>query len=446
MKSSIPFFLRAGLLAGVAALLVTAAQAQQMNYQGRLTDSSGNPLLDGQYTLTFNLYSAAINGTRTWGPFITDGSAGDGHAAKTEVVAGRFNVILGPNDTAARSLASGFASGATYLEIQVGANPPIAPRQQVLAAPRALAADTVPDGAIGTAQLADGSITAAKLNASLGFGGWLTTPDGTNIYRTSGRVGVGTDSPSSKLTVNGGVRARGGAPGVGGVNDNGFTFAGNNGDNDSGMFSSADGQVEFHGNAVERMRIAANGDVGIGTTNPGATLDVNGTIRATSLTVSNLTVAAGVNGEKAPVTYTNLVGTNLLDTYRYVLIDGTSLLGDADGGRIRFVVRHHYHKYVRVWEVQFYSDEANMFGNPEGTAKGHIEWDFGGTGGNDFLLGDANNRVTLFYVASFLAIHNFRPAFINNGADSAAFGPADRYKFYLVVNPEVSLSATIFDR
>jgi len=67
-------------------------------------------------------------------------------------------------------------------------------------------------------------------------------------------------------------------PGALGVNNNGYAFSGNGGDTDSGMFSSADGQLEFYGNAVERMRIANNGNVGIGIA-PQSTLHVNGTAR-----------------------------------------------------------------------------------------------------------------------------------------------------------------------
>jgi len=81
----------------------------------------------------------------------------------------------------------------------------------------------------------------------------------------AGDVGIGTTSPDTSLGVNGGIRARGGAPGAGGVNNNGYSFGGGNGDTDGGMFSSADGQVEFYSNAVERARINAVGHFRIGT-------------------------------------------------------------------------------------------------------------------------------------------------------------------------------------
>ncbi len=94
------------------------------------------------------------------------------------------------------------------------------------------------------------------------------------LVRAGGGVGINTDNPGSSLEVNGGVRARGGSPGGGGGNNNGYAFSGNGGDSDSGLFSSADGQLEFYNNAQERVRITSLGKVGIGTNAPDALLHV----------------------------------------------------------------------------------------------------------------------------------------------------------------------------
>lgn len=77
-----------------------------------------------------------------------------------------------------------------------------------------------------------------------------------------------------KLTVTGGVLARGGAPGALGVSNNGYAFSGNSGDNDSGLFSTADGTVQLFTQNQERMRINDLGAIGVGTGDPGATLHV----------------------------------------------------------------------------------------------------------------------------------------------------------------------------
>lgn len=119
-------------------------------------------------------------------------------------------------------------------------------------------------------QFNSGLYTAGTLTQ---LGTALTTVNG--ILIANGPVGIGTNG-TSKLIVNGGVRARGGAPGLDGASDNGYAFSGNNGDTDSGMFSSANGQLEFYANNSERMRISSVGRVGIGTISPRAPLEVRG--------------------------------------------------------------------------------------------------------------------------------------------------------------------------
>jgi microcystin-dependent protein len=60
-----------------------------VNYQGKLLNSSGNPATDGNYTITFKLYSAASAGALLWGstyPVIVAG--------------GNFNVVLGEGGSA----------------------------------------------------------------------------------------------------------------------------------------------------------------------------------------------------------------------------------------------------------------------------------------------------------------------------------------------------------
>lgn len=125
--------------------LVSAVSAQTVpaliNYQGQISNPDGTPMATADYELSFSIFDAAQGGTLIWGPQKFNGTSGPGFGPKVPVVQGYFNVMLGPVDTANQPITASFTSPTRYLEVQVGANNPIAPRQQLLSAPYAVRAD-----------------------------------------------------------------------------------------------------------------------------------------------------------------------------------------------------------------------------------------------------------------------------------------------------------------
>ncbi|MCU0613239.1 MAG: hypothetical protein MUE60_15825, partial [Candidatus Eisenbacteria bacterium] len=78
------------LLVGVALLIgivgvSTAEIPTVISYQGKVTDTSGNPVADGSYTMRFRIYDAVTAGTLKW-------DSGDRSVA---VAGGVFSVLLG---------------------------------------------------------------------------------------------------------------------------------------------------------------------------------------------------------------------------------------------------------------------------------------------------------------------------------------------------------------
>ncbi len=201
------------------------AQNTLFTYQGRLMDG-GQPANGNNYGMVFYLYDAATNGN----------VLGNEGIVSVTISNGLFTVPL--------DFGNRFSGSPRWLEIAVqkdgGAFTILAPRQPLTPTPYAIFANT--------ASNVSGTISSLQLPA--------------NVI-TNGASGV----------MLSGVLARGGPPGPGGVNDNGYAFGGNGGDNDSGMFSSADGQIEFYNDANEVMRIS-HGLVGIGTASPAGILDV----------------------------------------------------------------------------------------------------------------------------------------------------------------------------
>jgi hypothetical protein len=285
-------------------------------------------------------------------------------------------------------------------------------------------------------------IHTANAGSDIAFGyGSSATMVETLRIKGNGNVGIGLNNPTAKLTVNGGVQARGGAPAAGA----GFAFTGNGGDNDSGMFSSADGQVEFYGNNVERMRIASSGAVGINTPNPTATLDVNGSIKATSVTVNGTVSATAFsgtfNGEKPPQTYTVGPGANL-NTWRELSMDTAALLGDTDGGRIKVLLRDHSSRQVRTSTYEFYAEnDADNFGQ---AWRAFITVSSFGTQ-RYFRLGttDAGDIATDY---NWIYIRNYRSGLAFGGNDFPPENFANRYRFWILVPPNITATVIVYDR
>jgi hypothetical protein len=89
-----------------------------------------------------------------------------------------------------------------------------------------------------------------------------------------GNVSIGTTAPLALLDINGI-----GAHGLGAVATPSFAFRT---DLNTGMWSSGVDTVNFSTNGTERLRMDSGGNIGIGTTGPGAKLDVAGSIRGVS--------------------------------------------------------------------------------------------------------------------------------------------------------------------
>ena len=127
---------------------VPGPSATTINYQGRLADINGVPL-DGAYDLSFAIYGSTSGTDLIWP------ASGPELHTNVPVSSGLFSVGLG--SLTAGGVPTTVWDGDRWLEIGVEGET-LSPRELIRSVPVAGMALTVPDGAIGSAQIADGAV------------------------------------------------------------------------------------------------------------------------------------------------------------------------------------------------------------------------------------------------------------------------------------------------
>ncbi len=205
------------LLNLVSPLAVLAAITPQINYQGKLTDSTGVAVATGNYNFTFRLYSAASGGSPLWSEVRSGGN-------RVNVRNGLFSVMLG-EVTAFTGIDF---NQPLYLTVEVGGTAvspawdgEMSPRKILGAVPAALTSDTL--DSLDSSQFirsdVAGVLTAASTSAALtinqiGAGSIFNLKNNnTSVFEvlasglaSTSALSVATDATiGGDLTVNGGI-------------------------------------------------------------------------------------------------------------------------------------------------------------------------------------------------------------------------------------------------
>ncbi|HUN81815.1 MAG TPA: hypothetical protein VMV81_09935, partial [Phycisphaerae bacterium] len=173
-----PLHILAGILVLLGMATVAGAQPTAFTYQGQLKDG-GSPA-SGSFDMVFRLFDSDLKGNQV---------GADVPLSGVSVAAGLF--------TAQVDFGAVFTGGPLWLEVQVSGDI-LSPRQSLTSTPYAQRASD-----------AQTCVTAqSSSTANYAYGPWV--PSGADLYYNDGNVGIGTSTPTAKLEIVG-------TPGVDGI-------------------------------------------------------------------------------------------------------------------------------------------------------------------------------------------------------------------------------------
>lgn len=279
-------------------------QDSDRNWGGVASSSDGSRLIasttDGNVYLSTDFGSNWMVEPVSTQPYQSVATSADGTRLAAVVTDGQIHVRGGFSGNGTEQATYVFGSNGQWSEIRNGSGVGDGTITTANLIPGAITSETIADGAVTSAAIADGSVMSAAIadgaitsaaiadgtvsvsNLSSDIGVWST--DGTDVHRVSGKVGIGTLTPSDTLTVH--------TPG------NGYSIRNSNDDGvilntylaGSAQFgTSSNHNLEFFsGNtATVHVTLDVNGNLGIGDRNPDEALTVAGNVKCTTAIITS---------------------------------------------------------------------------------------------------------------------------------------------------------------
>jgi len=222
----------------------------QLNYQGYMADASDSSAVTATLQMTFRLFDSDTKGAELWA---------ETHAM-VEVSNGLFQVLLG----SVTAFPNGLFDG-SQLWLQTEAGPEVlVPRKPLVSVAFSQMTENADHASTADwATEAQHAVHADTAEYSPSTNVWMVSGD--DVYRETGKVGIGTTTPLTELDVSGSVNAT--------------TYYGD-GSNLTGISGTTDNDWTISGNDIYS---SVSGNVGVGTSSPVARLDVSGEVNTDSV-------------------------------------------------------------------------------------------------------------------------------------------------------------------